>query len=216
MELGAAIKRVRVCPQVLDTKDGQASQIRWWRREAKCLPSHRGRSVADDWVGAWVFRRQILAWKEIQVQHIQFTEGPFGALYQPIFYSTLDPAAKRYLQTPKRFQDPVDLCLAGDGSRFLFVADAGVDSVYQFTSSGLEGVPPPPASAVSRSLRPDNFYDNAPTPKDSQLQPQKSAALMPPPSDPLFYEWMDMYEKLHRLNRILETKVDLLIILAGN
>lgn len=86
--------------------------------------------------------------QEIQVQHIQFTEGPFGALYQPIFYSTLDPAAKRYLQTPKRFQDPVDLCLAGDGSRFLFVADAGVDSVYQFTSSGLEGVPPPPASAA--------------------------------------------------------------------
>ena len=75
---------------------------------------------------------------------------------------------------------------------------------------------PPPASAASRSLRPDNLYDNAPTPKDSQLQPQKSAALMPPPSDPLFYEWMDMYEKLHRLNRILETKVDLLIILAGN
>jgi hypothetical protein len=86
--------------------------------------------------------------QEIQVQHIQFTEGPFGALYQPIFYSTLDPAAKRYLQTPKRFVDPIDLCLAGDGSRFLFVADAGVDSVYQFTSSGLEGVPPPPASAA--------------------------------------------------------------------
>lgn len=84
--------------------------------------------------------------QEIQVQHIQFTEGPFGALYQPIFYSTLDPASTGYLQTPKRFNDPVDLCLAGDGSRFLFVADSGVDSVYQFTSAGLEGVPPPPAS----------------------------------------------------------------------
>src|SRR5210317_66209 len=86
--------------------------------------------------------------QEIQVQHIQFTEGPFGALYQPIFYSTSDPNSTGYLQTPKRFEDPVDLCLAGDGSRFLFVADAGVDSVYQFTSSGLEGVPPPPASAA--------------------------------------------------------------------
>ena len=86
--------------------------------------------------------------QEIQVQHIQFTEGPFGALYQPIFYSTSDPNSTGYLQTPKRFEDPVDLCLAGDGSRFLFVADAGVDSVYQFTSSGLEGVPPPPASTA--------------------------------------------------------------------
>jgi len=52
------------------------------------------------------------------------------------------------LQTPKRFVDPIDLCLAGDGSRFLFVADTGVDSVYQFTASGLEGVPPPPASTA--------------------------------------------------------------------
>lgn len=86
--------------------------------------------------------------QEIQVQHIQFTEGPFGALYEPIFYSTSDPESKSYLQTPQRFTNPVDLCLAGDGSRFLFVADAGVDSVYQFTSAGLEGVPPPPASTA--------------------------------------------------------------------
>lgn len=84
--------------------------------------------------------------QEIQVQHIQYSEGQFGAIYQPIFYSTVDPSSTGYLQTPQRFVDPVDLCLAGDGSRFLFVADAGVDSVYQFTSSGLEGVPPPPAS----------------------------------------------------------------------
>jgi hypothetical protein len=86
--------------------------------------------------------------QEIQVQHIQFTEGPFGALYEPVFYSTSDPNALSYLQTPKRFINPVDLCLAGDGSRFLFVADAGVDSVYQFTAAGLEGVPPPPASTA--------------------------------------------------------------------
>jgi hypothetical protein len=84
--------------------------------------------------------------QEIQVQHIQFVEGPFGALYEPVFYSTTDPESTGYLQWPKRFKNPVDLCFAGDGSRFLFVVDAGVDSIYQFTSSGLEGVPPPPAS----------------------------------------------------------------------
>ena len=37
--------------------------------------------------------------------------------------------------------------------------------------------------------------------------PGMKQPLSPPPSDPMFYEWMDMYEKLHRLNRILETKV---------
>lgn len=116
--------------------------------------------------------------QEIQVQHIQFTEGPFGALYQPIFYSTSDPNSTGYLQTPKRFEDPVDLCLAGDGSRFLFVADAGVDSVYQFTSSGLEGVPPPPASTAETNaiatlggfgnVSAISYYDNILYVADSQ------------------------------------------------
>ena len=73
----------------------------------------------------------------------------------------------------------------------------------------------PQTSGASRSLRPDNLYNNngpTATTKDSQPpQPPKLAGLMPPPTDPLFYEWMDMYEKLHRLNRILETKVNLLI-----
>ena len=84
----------------------------------------------------------------IQIQHIQFEEGPFGAVYQPIFYSTTDPNTTGYLQTANRFTEPCDLAFAGDASQFLFVADAGVDSVYQFTSTGLEGVPPPPASTA--------------------------------------------------------------------
>lgn len=84
----------------------------------------------------------------IQVQHIQFEEGPFGAIYQPIFYSTTDPNTTGYLQTANRFHSPADIAFAGDASGFVFIADAGVDSVYQFTSTGLEGVPPPPASTA--------------------------------------------------------------------
>jgi hypothetical protein len=84
----------------------------------------------------------------IQVQHIQFEEGPFGAVYQPIFYSTTDPNTRGYLQTANRFHSPADIAFAGDASGFVFIADAGVDSVYQFTSNGLEGVPPPPASTA--------------------------------------------------------------------
>lgn len=84
----------------------------------------------------------------IQIQHIQFEEGPFGAVYQPIFYSTTDPNTTGYLQEANRFSEPTDIAFAGDASQFIFVADAGVDSVYQFTSTGLEGVPPPPASTA--------------------------------------------------------------------
>lgn len=82
----------------------------------------------------------------IQVQHIQFEEGPFGAVYQPMFYSTVDPVTTSYLQTANRFIQPTDIAFAGDANAFVFIADAAVDSVYQFTSTGLEGVPPPPAS----------------------------------------------------------------------
>ena len=91
--------------------------------------------------------------QSIQVQHIQFEEGPFGAVYQPVFYSTTDPIADRYLQTANRFQNPVDIAFAGDGNAFVFIADGAVDSVYQFTSNGLEGVPPPPASTSDKHTR---------------------------------------------------------------
>jgi hypothetical protein len=40
--------------------------------------------------------------------------------------------------------------VAGDQSRFIFVTDADRDSVYQFTSVGVEGVPPPAASSAVR------------------------------------------------------------------
>jgi len=38
--------------------------------------------------------------------------------------------------------------------------------------------------------------------------------LLPPPNDPSFYEWMDMFEKLHRLNRLLETKEEQVLALS--
>jgi hypothetical protein len=40
--------------------------------------------------------------------------------------------------------------MAGDNTRYIWVVDAEKDSVYQFTSNGLEGVPPPPASGERR------------------------------------------------------------------
>jgi hypothetical protein len=88
--------------------------------------------------------------QSIQVQHVQFEEGPFGAVYQPVFYSTTDPVADSYLQTANRFINPIDIAFAGDANAFVFIADGAVDSVYQFTSNGLEGVPPPPASTADK------------------------------------------------------------------
>lgn len=38
--------------------------------------------------------------------------------------------------------------------------------------------------------------------------------LVPPPTDPDFYSWIEMYEKLHRLNCILESKEEQMISLS--
>ena len=48
-----------------------------------------------------------------------------------------------------RFQRPVDMCLSRSGD--LYVLDAGKDSLFVFTNTGVEGVAPPPGS---RSVTP--------------------------------------------------------------
>jgi hypothetical protein len=43
--------------------------------------------------------------------------------------------------------------------------------------------------------------------------PPPTPLLLPPPNDPDFYAWVDMLEKLHRLNRLLESKEEQAIAL---
>ena len=57
-----------------------------------------------------------------------------------------DPLATGFLYTPGKFEEPKGITVAGDETRYIFVTDAAKDSVYQFTSNGLEGIPPPPGS----------------------------------------------------------------------
>lgn len=86
----------------------------------------------------------------IKVQYIEFVEGEFGAEFKPVIYPINDPLADGWLNTPQKFTQPMGITIAGDETRFIFVTDAASDSVYQFTSNGLEGVPPPPASGETR------------------------------------------------------------------
>lgn len=86
----------------------------------------------------------------IKVQYIEFVENEFGAEFKPVIYSINDPLADGWLNTPDKFDQPMGITVAGDQSRFIFVTDAAKDSVYQFTSTGLEGVPPPAASGAVR------------------------------------------------------------------
>jgi hypothetical protein len=86
----------------------------------------------------------------IKVQYIEFVEAEFGAEFRPVIYPINDPIADGWLNSPNKFTQPMSITVAGDESRFIFVTDAATDSLYQFTSNGLEGVPPPPASGAVR------------------------------------------------------------------
>jgi hypothetical protein len=86
----------------------------------------------------------------IKVQYIEFVEGEFGAEFRPIIFPVGNPIADGWLNSPDKFTYPTGITVAGDESRYIFVTDAEKDSVYQFTSNGLEGVPPPPGSGSVR------------------------------------------------------------------
>ncbi|MDA8787943.1 hypothetical protein N9N00_03645 [Schleiferiaceae bacterium] len=86
----------------------------------------------------------------LQVQHISFIETEFGADYRPVIYAGNSGLADRSINMANRFTDPCALTMAGDNTRYLFIVDRERDSVYQFTASGLEGIPPPPASGETR------------------------------------------------------------------
>lgn len=89
----------------------------------------------------------------LKVQVIDFIETEFGSSYEPRILITGDTAeAESFLATPFRFEQPVDVSLSGDGTNFIFVADAMKDSVYLFTFSGLEGVQPPPGSTEKKYI----------------------------------------------------------------
>lgn len=95
-------------------------------------------------------------------------QGPpeFGVLYITVNFNpesgtTYDPSpaftdfdygkASRFLYEPFRFRSPEDLCFAPD-RRHIFVVDSELDSLYQFTISGEEGVTPPANSGEKRNI----------------------------------------------------------------
>lgn len=88
----------------------------------------------------------------LKVQYIEFIEGEFGAEFRPkILESGRDTSrADGFINTPGKFNQPMDVTVSGDGTNYIFVTDIGSDSVYQFTATGLEGVLPPAATGINK------------------------------------------------------------------
>lgn len=89
----------------------------------------------------------------LKVQFIQYKEDDGGGSYSVKFLPGGDTSkADGYLYEPNKFKEPVAVTVAGDRTGYIFVADAGKDSIFQFTSEGLEGVNPTLASGSKKQV----------------------------------------------------------------
>ena len=86
----------------------------------------------------------------LKVQFIEYFETEFTSFYSPRLIAPDTSQADGFLYEPDKFSQPTAVTLAGDGTEFIFVVDAGTDSLYQFVSNGFEGVLPPAASGIDR------------------------------------------------------------------
>jgi hypothetical protein len=84
----------------------------------------------------------------------QYVDPETGASYgeNPELIDFDTSKAERFLYEPNRFQAPTDVFIATDFSGYIFVVDAGTDSLYQFTRKGFEGVNPPATSNITKQI----------------------------------------------------------------
>lgn len=57
-----------------------------------------------------------------------------------------------FLYEERKFEKPVDLSFAGDGTNYIFVLDAAKDSLFIFTGNGIEGVAPAAGSEETKPI----------------------------------------------------------------
>lgn len=60
--------------------------------------------------------------------------------------------ADRFMYEPFRFSNAADVCIAPNESGYIFIVDSELDSLYQFTPNGNEGVNPPPTSTSDKQI----------------------------------------------------------------
>ncbi len=87
-------------------------------------------------------------------REIQYVETDFGVDYVPGERVPEDTSrAEGFITEADKFIKPSDISGSNDGTNFIFVVDTETDSLYQFTSNGLEGVPPPPGTGETKQIK---------------------------------------------------------------
>ncbi len=87
------------------------------------------------------------------VLSVRVTETPDGLAYNADTGQLSAASRGRALYTAGRFSMPTGMAYAADGTNYLFVTDAGKDSVFVFNNAGVEGVAPPPGAASPLPVR---------------------------------------------------------------
>lgn len=90
------------------------------------------------------------------VLSVRATVTPDGIVYRPdqakVQAANLSEESDGFLYDEFKFDNPTDLAFAADGTNYIFVVDSGTDSLYAFTSTGVEGVAPPPGATNVRPV----------------------------------------------------------------
>ncbi len=90
----------------------------------------------------------------LKVQYIEKQESVDGVAYTPkVDWSADTSLADNFINESFKFDEPVGIEFTGDGSNYIFIVDRQKDSLFQFTSNGLEGVQPPPASGQTKYVK---------------------------------------------------------------
>ncbi len=84
---------------------------------------------------------------------VRVTETIDGLVYNADMSPLVAAQSGRALYTANRFSTPTGLAFAADGTNYLFVTDAGKDSVFVFNNAGVEGVAPPPGARDPKPVR---------------------------------------------------------------
>ncbi|HKJ45066.1 MAG TPA: hypothetical protein VJ991_04475 [Balneolales bacterium] len=89
-----------------------------------------------------------------RVLWINAVETTDGLVFQPntSLLSQDTSKANGFLYETNKFKEPTGLAYAADGTNYIFVVDAGTDSLYVFQSNGYEGVTPPVGSDATKPV----------------------------------------------------------------
>ena len=88
----------------------------------------------------------------VKFRQIEFREDPDGIRYSPVILPQNPERATGFINEPGKFRKPADIALSGDGSDLIFVVDSELDSLFQFTVEGYEGIRPPPGSEETNHI----------------------------------------------------------------